>query len=145
MSTSADGGQVTGGPRPARFLARLGALVVVPVVVLSMHGLASSLSTVTHTLGDGGADVSRCDTDGMKVVLNFGTVTGQTTSFVSAAVTQISSVCATGVLSVNVNNGTTNSSGSATVPAGGGSVTVTLAGPVVATDSVQSDLAITGP
>ena len=145
MSTSADGGRVTGGLRPARSLVRVGAFVVVVSSLLPLHGLAASLSATTRTLGDGSASVSRCDTGGMKVVPNFGTVAGQTTSFVSATVSSIDAACAAAALSVTVSNGTANATGSGTVAAGGGTMTVTLAAPVLATDSVESDLAIAGP
>jgi hypothetical protein len=145
MSTSADGGRVTGGLRPVRSLVRVGALVVVLSTVLPLRGLAASLSTTTRTLGDGSAAVSRCDTDGMKVLLNFGTAVGTTSSFVSATVSQISSVCAGATLAASVNNGATSSSGTGTVPAGGGTLTVMFAGAVLATDAAQSDLAVAGP
>ena len=43
---------------------------------------------------------------------------------------------------VTVTNSTTNSSGSVTVPAGGGSVTVTLSASIPETDSMRTDLSV---
>ena len=48
-------------------------------------------------------------------------------------------------LQVTVNNGVTNSSGSAAVPAGGGSVTVTLGAAVAVTTATQTDMVLVGP
>jgi hypothetical protein len=140
MSISADGGQVTGGPRPARSRARLGAaLVVAAAVVVPVYGLASSLNMTNRTLGDGSATVTSCDTDGVKVTPN---ITG--TNVVSATIAGIASSCTNATLSVTVNNGLTNASGTGTVPTSG-TMTVTLATAVAATDGMQSDLSISGP
>ena len=44
-----------------------------------------------------------------------------------------------------VNDGVASSTGSATVPTGGGSVTVTLTTPVPATAGMELDIVLTGP
>jgi hypothetical protein len=64
---------------------------------------------------------------------------------ISVTVGGIASGCATGTLSATVDNGTSSSSGTGTVPAGGGSMTVTLSAAVPAKDGEEIDVAITGP
>ena len=139
MTDSADGGRVTGGPRPARSAVRLGVVAVAVATFGSVYGLASSLSMTTRTLGQGSAGVTRCEPDGVKVTTN---ITG--TTVVSATISAIASACANATLSVTGNNGLTSSTGSGLVPAGG-TMTVTLATPVAARDAMESDLSITGP
>ena len=63
----------------------------------------------------------------------------------SVTIGGIAATCATGTLSVTVNNGTANSSGTAVVPAGGGSMTVTLAAAVAFRQANEVDVAIVGP
>src|SRR5690349_20834076 len=109
-------------------LGALAATVAVAVVSLTV-GNAASLSTGSKSLGAQGVAVPRCDTDAYTIVQNL-----TSTNVVSVTVSGIASACATATMSATVNNGVTSSSGSATVPAGGGSLTITLALPVAATD-----------
>ena len=122
----------------AAFRVALGLLAAAAIFVTVAR--ASSLIVGTKSLGANRASVSRCDTDGLSVqhVLSGSNI-------VSVSVGQISAACAGGSLSVAVNNGTANSTGSTAVPAGGGSVSVTLASPVAMKDSVEIDVAIAGP
>ena len=103
-------------------------------------GHASGMTDSSRSLSTGGAAVSRCDTDGVTVGQNL-----SGTNVVSVSVGGISASCAGGVLSLTVNNGTANAGGSATVPVGGGSVTITLASAVAVKDVASNDLTITGP
>ena len=103
-------------------------------------GHAASLAMGSKSLGAQSAAVPKCDTDGFTLVHNL-----SVSNVVSVTVGSIAAACAAGVLSVTVNNGLTNSSGSATVPAGGGSLTVTLALPVLAADVEQVDVSVVGP
>jgi hypothetical protein len=64
---------------------------------------------------------------------------------VSVTVSGLPAACGTAILQVTVNNGTVNVSGSAAVPAAGGSVTVTLASAPAVTRSEQTDLVLIGP
>jgi hypothetical protein len=103
-------------------------------------GYAASQSFGTKTLGGNNAAVSRCDTDGVTIVHNL-----SGSNVISVTIGSIASACATATLSVDVNNGTANSTGSGTVPAGGGSMTVSLAAGVAADDGMETDVAISGP
>jgi hypothetical protein len=111
------------------------------VAVLSVTiGNAASLSTGSKSLGAQGAAVPKCDTDGFTLVQNL-----TASNVVNVTVGGIAAACATATMSLTVNNGLTNSSGSATVPAGGGSLTITLALPVLVTDAEQIDVSVVGP
>jgi hypothetical protein len=63
----------------------------------------------------------------------------------SVTISGIASACGKATLSVTVNNGTANSTGTGVVPASGGSMTVALAAGVAMKDSDQIDVTITGP
>jgi hypothetical protein len=117
----------------------LAATVAVAVVSLTV-GSAASLTAGSKSLGAQGVAVPRCDTDGFTLVQNL-----SSSNVVSVTVSGIAAACATGTMSVTLNNGTSNSSGTVTVPSGGGSVTVTLATPVAAKDSEEIDVSVTGP
>jgi hypothetical protein len=103
-------------------------------------GAAASLSFASGTLGAATTATPRCTTAGLPVLQNLsvGTV-------VSVTVGSLPSACGGGTLQVTVNNGITNGSGSAAVPAGGGAVTVTLGAAPAVTASEQTDLVLVGP
>ena len=123
-----------------RLGAGIGAAAIGAVVLFAIIGHATSIGAASTTLGAGKAGVTRCDTDGITVTE---VLTGNNVTVV--AVAGIASACGTGSLSATINNGTTSSTGVATVPAGGGSMTVTLASAVAMKDSDEIDVAITGP
>ncbi|MEP7060638.1 MAG: hypothetical protein ABI828_07890 [Actinomycetota bacterium] len=118
----------------------VGAAALVAAALFATVGHASSLNTATNSVGAGKVAVATCDNDGVTVlqVLTGNNVTSVTIGGIAAA-------CAAGTLSVTVNNGTANSTGSAAVPGGGGSMTVALAASVAMKDSDQIDVTITGP
>ena len=118
----------------------MGAAVALALVLVAVPGFASGLTWAAKTLGANGASVSHCDTDGVTVIQNLSGA-----NVVSVTVGGISSACATGSLSVTVDNATTSSSGTGTVPSGGGSMTVALSAAVPAKDGEEIDVAITGP
>jgi hypothetical protein len=64
---------------------------------------------------------------------------------VSVTVSSLPSGCGGAALQATLNNGTTSSSGSTTVPAGGGSVTVTLGSAIALGQVDEIDLVLTGP
>ena len=109
-------------------------------LMVAVPGFAAGLTWATRSLGTNVAAVSRCDTDGVTVIQNLSGA-----NVVSVAVSAIAAACATGTLSATVDNVTTSSSGTGTVPAGGGSMTVALAAAVPAKDVEEIDVAITGP
>jgi hypothetical protein len=118
----------------------VGAAALVAAALFATIGHASSLNTATKDLGAGKSAVAKCDTDGVTVLQ---VLTGNNVS--SVTISGIASACGGGTLSVTVNNGTANSTGSAAVPGGGGSMTVALASAVAMKDSDQIDVTITGP
>ena len=126
--------------RLPRSVRRAGAGAALTSILFLVAGHAASLSATTPTLATAGVALARCDTDGFTVIPNLTTI-----NVTSVTVGQIAAACAGGVLAATVNNGIINSSGSGTVPGGGGSLTVTLGVPVPAKDSEQIDVAITGP
>jgi hypothetical protein len=117
-----------------------------PIAVLLLGGAglvvgaASSLAFSSDSLGAATVTVPRCTTAGLVVTHNLsaGTVA-------SVTVAGLPSGCGSATLQVTVNNGTTNGSGSGTVPSGGGSVTVTLGTAPAVTTALQTDLVVVGP
>ena len=98
--------------------------------------LASSLTDTSQTVGAGKAAVARCETGGVTTLYNAGT------TVTSVIVSNIASGCAGATMKVTVNNHTTTSSGSGTVPAGGGSLTVNVTS-IVLTQSMQNEISVT--
>lgn len=103
-------------------------------------GAAASLTLSSASLGAAALSVPRCSTVGLTVFqdLSAGTI-------VSVTVGGIPATCGGALLQVGVHNGVTSGSGSATVPAGGGSLIVTLAMAVAVTTIEQTDLLLVGP
>ena len=101
---------------------------------------AEALALEDGSLGVAMVSTPRCTTAGLGVIQN---LTG--TNVVSVTVSGLPSGCGGATLQLTVNNLLTSSSGSATIPAGGGSVTVPLALPVAVTSTEEIDLVITGP
>lgn len=120
-------------------LRRIAAVILVTAAG-AVIGNAASLSFASGSLGAATTATPRCTTAGLTVFQNLtaGTVTSVTVGVLPAA-------CGGATLQVTVNNGVTNSSGSAAVPGGGGSVTVTLAVPPAVTAAEQTDLVLVGP
>jgi hypothetical protein len=101
---------------------------------------AVSLAVTPKSLGARTVSTPRCTTAGLSVLQNLsaGTV-------ISVTVGGLPAACGGATLQLTVNNGVANSSGSATVPGSGGSVTVTLGTPVAVTSAEQTDLVLVGP
>jgi hypothetical protein len=100
-------------------------------------GAAASLDVTSPTLGAGKATVARCDTDGIVASPTWSgsNVSGVTLSGIAAA-------CAAKTASVTVANGVTIGTGSAPVPSGGGSLSLTIAPAVLATTSLSLNVVI---
>jgi hypothetical protein len=113
------------------------ALALVGGVVI---GMAASIALSSSHLGSSAIATPRCTTTGLPLIQN---LSGP--SVASVTVSGIPAGCGSATLYATVNNGTTNSSGSAVVPVGGGSVTVTLAVAVPATTVDQADIVLVGP
>jgi hypothetical protein len=121
-------------------MAILGAVTVAAAVSL-MVGHAASLSSSSQSVGAGNAIVGQCETSGgLGIVQNL-----SGSNVVSVTVSQIDVACGNASISVAVNNGTSSSSGSGVIPAGAGSVAVTLASAVTAGESEAIDVSINGP
>lgn len=118
-------------------------LIVLAVVLATLAwaapGFAGGLSPSSKTLGANGLAVPRCDTNAVGVTQNL-----TAANVVSVTISNIDAACANGTLRVTVNNGTTTSSGSGTVPAGGGSLTVTITS-IAQQHADEVDFAISGP
>jgi hypothetical protein len=120
--------------------------LVSPVLALSVMAasvgvaLAASLSLSGNSLGAATASTPRCTAAGLGVLQ---VLSGS--NVVSVTVGSLPSGCGGATLQATLNNGTTSSSGSTTVPAGGGSVTVTLGAAVALSQVDEIDLVLTGP
>jgi hypothetical protein len=119
---------------------RMLALLLLLIGLLAKPALAASLTATSATVGADAIATPRCTTAGLPVVP---TISG--TNVVSVTVSGIPSTCGGATLQAAVNNGITNSTGSATVPGGGGSVTVTLAIAVALMAGTQVDAVMVGP
>jgi len=101
---------------------------------------AASLAVSSVSLGATTVATPRCTAAGLSVIQNLSALT-----VASISVSGLPAACGGATIQVTLNNGVTNSSGSATVPAGGGSVTVALAVPPAVTAVEQTDLVLIGP
>jgi hypothetical protein len=122
------------------------AAIVAAVTVLgtvtasAVSGYAANLSYSSGSLGGGKSSVPMCGASvSVTQVLN------GSNQISGVTVGSIPSSCGGATLAATVSNGTSNSSGSVTVPASGGSVTVTLGTPLTFKDSYETDITITGP
>jgi hypothetical protein len=113
---------------------------LVGVAAFLIVGLAASLTLTTHVLGAATATSPRCANSSLSVLQNLSGA-----NVASVTVSGVPAACAGATLSLTVNNGTSFSSGAAIIPAGGGSITVTLASAVPVTSAEQTDLVIAGP
>jgi hypothetical protein len=106
----------------------------------ALPGAAASIALTTGPLGAATVATPRCTTAGLTIFQNLaaGTVVSVTVSGLPAA-------CGGAVAQVTVNNGLANSSGTNTVPGGGGAVTVVLGAAVAVTAGEQTDLVLIGP
>ena len=118
----------------------VGGVSLALLAAASAYGLATSLPLTSHSLAATSVSVPRCPTTGTTVLEN---VAG--TNITSVTVGAIDATCAGGTLSLTVYNGTATGSGSAIVPAGGGTLTVTLGSAVAFVDNARVDLVVTGP
>ena len=116
-------------------------LLAVGAVVLGLGvGRAASASFSTSSLAMGTLTVARCTAAGLTVSPNL-----SGTNVISVAVGSLPVGCGNATLQITVASGAATGSGSATVPAAGGSVTVTLGTAVAAAASERIDLVLTGP
>ncbi len=126
-------------PRTGQMWPRLLALLVLGAAGAGV-GAAASLTFSSATLGAARVATPRCTVAGLTVFQNLsaGTV-------VSVTVGGLPAACGTATLQVTVNNGAANATGSAAVPAGGGSVTVALGSAPAVSVAEQTDLVLVGP
>lgn len=119
------------------------ALLTLPLVVAVVTvASASSLLVSTASLGAATAATLPCTTGALSVVPVYD-ATGTLISSVSVGV--LPSACGGGILQVGVTAGGTSGTGSMTVPAGGGTVTVTLSPQPPLGTVTSSSAVIVGP
>lgn len=116
------------------------AAILVLGVLGAIVGAAAGLALTTTTLGASRVTPSRCASTGLTVTP---TLTGAT--WTAVVVGGIPATCGGATLQLTVDTAVTNSSGSAVVPAGGGSATVTLAVAQAVVAAMQVDLVFVGP
>jgi len=104
------------------------------------NGFASSLPSSSSTLGAASAVVGKCQTSALTVTQG---LSGSNVATVTVA--GITAACGGGTLTAAVDNVTSSSTGSAAIPAAGGSVTVTLATSVALKDVERIDVSISVP
>jgi hypothetical protein len=112
----------------------------VGVIAGASVAFAASISFSSASIGAGTASTGRCTNTGLTVLQNL-----SGSNVASVTVGAIPGACAGATLLVSVTAGASTGSGSATVPAGGGSVTVALTGTPAATTGELTDLVLIGP
>lgn len=119
---------------------RLLSTTVVSIVASASLGAAASLAFSGGSLGFAGVSTPRCTSAALSVtpVLTASTISSVTVAGLPAA-------CGGAALSVTADNGVSSSSGSTTVPGGGGAVSVSLTGTASLIASVRIDLVLVGP
>ena len=110
------------------------------VAVCWCVGLAASVTFATTTVAANTVTTPRCTSAGLLVIPNLSGA-----NVASLTVSSLPAACGGATIQAAVNNGASSSTGSATVPAGGGSVTVTLAAVVPAAVAMELDVVLTGP
>ena len=116
------------------------AVAILVAGTVALPAAAASINFSTATLGAGAAVPARCTSAGLSMLQNL-----SGTTVISVTITGLPAACGGATAQATVNNGTANSSGSATIAAGGGSVTVVL-GAAVAVGTVEgTDIVVTGP
>ncbi len=116
-------------------------LAILPVAATApILALAASVALTSAGLGAGSATSPRCVTSDLTVIQN---ISGSNVASVTVAT--LPSGCGGATIQLTVNNGSTTGSGSATVPVGGGSVTVTLSPTLAASTVEQTDFVLVGP
>lgn len=138
-----DPGQtVAAGPFDNPTMVRLrGAILVAALAIAgAVSAFAASLSFAGGSLGMASIDTPRCTSAGLGVIPNLAAAT-----VISVTVSGLPAGCGNATIQVTVHNQVTSSGGSASVPSGGGSVTVSLAAAVAITAVEQIDLMLTGP
>jgi len=125
--------------RKPRVLIRLLATLLVVVAGSAVVGRAANLGGTSHTIGAGTASIVPCATVGITM-----TETGGAT-ITSITLTNIPAACGGAALVATFNNNAAaTSTASGTVPAGGGSMTLTLSASIALTDASQVDIVMTG-
>lgn len=119
-------------------LARIATLGATLAAIAGAFG--ASLALGTASLGGASTTAARCTAAGLSVLQNL-----SGTNVVSVTVGNLPSTCGGATLQAAVSNGSTSSTGSATVPSGGGSVVVTLGAAVALAAADETDLVLTGP
>jgi hypothetical protein len=119
------------------------------IAVLVAVGLpvaaAAALGVADGTLGSGSAAPASCDS-APAVVQTVGTSSPNTTNIVSVDVAGIVSGCAGGTLKVSLYNGTDAvQEATTTIPAGGGTATVSFGTPVPLKESHLVAVSLQGP
>jgi hypothetical protein len=110
------------------------------VLLGSVVAYAASLSFNGGSLGMASTSTPRCTNTGLGVIQNL-----SGTNVISVTISGLPSGCGNASLQVTLKNATTSSSGTATVPAGGGAVTVTLGAALAMSTTEEIDLVLTGP
>jgi hypothetical protein len=120
-------------------LRRIG-LTLAIVLSGTLIGAAASLNLTSGTLGANRLATPRCTAANLGVLQNL-----SGSNVASVTVSGLPAACGGGTLQAAVNNGTTSSTGSAAVPAAGGSVTVTLPATVPVGEAAETDIVVVGP
>jgi hypothetical protein len=116
------------------------AVAALIVVLGSVTAFAASISFGGGSLGMASTSTPRCTNAGLGLIQNLAG-----SNVISVTVNNLPSACGNATLQVTLNNLTASSGGSASVPAAGGSVTVTLAAAVAMSTTEEIDLVLTGP
>jgi hypothetical protein len=127
-------------PRVGPRVALVAALVAVAAGGAVRIGLADSLNLGSESLGASGVSAPRCTTGALTILP---VLSGSNVASITVAT--LPSACGGATLQASVNNGSASATGSATVPAGGGSVTVPISGRPALTVAIQTDIVLVGP
>jgi hypothetical protein len=121
------------------------AVIVLAAVSLPVAA-AATVSLTSGTLGSGSAVPATCDSGTPGILQSVGSSSPNTTNIVTVDVSGIVSACGGGTLKVSLYNAVdTVQEATATIPAGGGTVTVTFGTPVALKESHLVAVSLQGP
>ena len=119
---------------------------VVPFLFCLPVAAAATLSVANGGLGAGVGSPAACESGALTVAQNVGTASPNTTNVVSVDVSGIASACGGGTVMVAVyNNTATAQEASKAIPAGGGTVNLTLTTPVALKEAHLVSVTLQGP